>query len=103
MQEDPAELAYDEGYELWRAGKYDQAITSLRAFTSAYPKHRRASWANNLTGRALLDKKEPRAAAAALLANYRNDPKGERAADSLFYLGQALMELRTGRAGLQGL
>ncbi len=94
VQEDPAELAYDEGYELWRAGKYDQAITSLRAFTSAYPKHRRASWANNLTGRALLDKKEPRAAAAALLANYRNNPKGERAADSLFYLGQALMELK---------
>ena len=32
-------------------------------------------------------------AAAALLANYRNDPKGERAPDSLFYLGQALMKL----------
>lgn len=92
-QQDPAELAYDEGYQLWKAGKYDQAITSLRAFVSAYPKHRRASWANNLTGRALLDKHQPRAAAEALLANYRNNPKGERAADSLFYLGQALMEL----------
>ena len=92
-EEDPAELAYDEGYELWRAGKYDQAITSLRAFTSAYPKHRRASWANNLAGRALLDKKQPRAAAEALLANYRNNPKGERAPDSLYYLGQALMDL----------
>ena len=92
-QQDPAELAYDEGYQWWKAGKYDQAITSLRAFVSAYPKHRRASWANNLTGRALLDKHQPRAAAEALLANYRNNPKGERAADSLFYLGQALMEL----------
>ena len=93
-EEDPAELAYDEGYELWRAGKYDAAIASLRAFTSAYPKHRRASWAHNLTGRALLDKDEPRAAAAALLANYRTNPKGERAADSLFYLGQALLALK---------
>ena len=91
--EDPAELAYDEGYELWRAGKYDQAITSLRAFASAYPKHRRTSWANNLVGRALLDKGEPRAAAEALLSNYRANPKGERAADSLYYLGQALMQL----------
>lgn len=91
--EDPAELAYDEGYELWRAGKHDQAITSLRAFSSAFPKHRRASWANNLAGRALLDKGEPRAAAEALLANYRSNPKGERAADSLYYLGQALMQL----------
>ena len=60
---------------------------------SAYPKHRRTSWANNLAGRALLDKGEPRAAAEALLANYRSNPKGERAPDSLYYLGQALMQL----------
>lgn len=91
--DDPAELAYDEGYQLWRAGKHDQAITSLRAFVSAYPRHRRASWASNLAGRALLDKGQPRAAAEALLANYRSNPNGERAADSLFYLGQALMQL----------
>ncbi len=91
--DDPAELAYDEGYELWRAGKHDQAITSLRAFAAAFPKHRRTSWANNLAGRALLDKGEPRAAAEALLANYRSNPGGERAADSLYYLGQALMQL----------
>ncbi|MEO8175671.1 MAG: hypothetical protein ABI626_03325 [Sphingomicrobium sp.] len=90
---DPAELAYDEGYQLWRAGKQDEAIVSLRAFVSAYPKNRRTSWANNLIGRALLDKGEPRAAAEALLANYRSDSKGERAPDSLYYLGQALMQL----------
>ena len=42
----------------------------------------------------MLDKGEPRAAAEALLANYRGNPKGERAADSLFYLGQALMQLK---------
>ena len=90
---DPGEDAYTEGFHLWEAGKYDEAITSLRAFTSAYPKHRRASYANNLIGRALLDKGEPRAAAQALLANYRNNPKGERAPDSLYYLGQALMKL----------
>ena len=90
---DPAEVAYDEGYQLWRSGKYDAAISSLRAFSSAFPKHRRKSWADNLVGRSLLDKGEPRAAAEALLANYRSNPKGERAADSLYYLGQALMQL----------
>jgi tol-pal system protein YbgF len=90
---DPAEEAYSEGFRLWEAGKYDDAITSLRAFTAAYPKHRRASYANNLIGRALLDKGDTRAAAQALLANYRNNPKGERAPDSLLYLGQALMKL----------
>jgi TolA-binding protein len=90
---DPGEDAYSEGFRMWEAGNYDQAITALRAFTSAYPKHRRASYANNLIGRALLDKGQARAAAEALLANYRNNPAGERAPDSLYYLGQALMKL----------
>ena len=90
---DPGEEAYDIGYELWREGKYDQAITALRAMASSFPDHRRVSWANNLAGRAMLDKGEPRAAAEALLANYRSNPRGERAADSLFYLGQSLMKL----------
>ena len=88
-----AEAAYDEGYQLWTAGKYDAAITSLRAMAKKYPDSRRVSWANNLIGRSLLDKGQPRAAAEALLANYRRDPKGERAQDSLFYLGQALVKL----------
>ena len=32
---DPAEEAYDAGYQLWKAGKYDAAIGALRAFSSA--------------------------------------------------------------------
>ncbi len=91
--ETAGEEAYDQGYQLWTAGKYDQAITALRAMASSFPGHRRVSWANNLTGRALLDKGQARAAAEALLANYRKDPKGERAPDSLYYLGQALVKL----------
>ena len=91
---DPGEEAYSEGFRLWRDGKYDQAITALRAFLSGFPNHRRASFARNLIGRAMLDKGEPRPAAEALLANYRKDPKGERAPDSLYYLGQALMQLK---------
>jgi TolA-binding protein len=90
---DPGEDAYSEGFRLWRDGKYDQAITSLRAFIAGFPNHRRVSYAKNLIGRALLDKGEPRPAAEALLANYRSNPKGERAPDSLYYLGQALMQL----------
>jgi len=90
---DPGEDAYTEGFRLWEAGKYDDAITSLRAFSSAYPKHRRVSYAKNLIGRALLDKGDARGAAEAFLANYRSNSKGERAQDSLYYLGQALMKL----------
>jgi TolA-binding protein len=90
---DPGEGAYTEGFHLWEAGKYDEAISSLRSFVAAYPKHKRVSYANNLIGRALLDKGDARAAATALLANYRTNPGGERAPDSLYYLGQALSQL----------
>ena len=91
--DDPGEDAYSNGFHLWEAGKYDEAIATLRDFVKAYPKHRRVSYANNLIGRALLDNGQPRQAAEALLANYRSNPSGERAPDSLFYLGQALMKL----------
>lgn len=90
---DPGEEAYTQGFREWEAGQYDQAITTLKAFTAAYPKHKRISYANNLIGRAMLDKGDARGAATALLANYRSNPGGERAADSLYYLGQALMKL----------
>jgi len=90
---DAGEDAYTQGFHLWEAGQYDQAIAQLKSFTSAYPNHRRVSYANNLIGRALLDKGDARAAATALLSNYRSNPSGERAPDSLYYLGQALLKL----------
>ncbi|MGI8705955.1 MAG: tetratricopeptide repeat protein [Sphingomicrobium sp.] len=90
---DPGEDAYSLGFRLWRDGKYDEAITALRAFTAGFPDHRRVSFANNLIGRAMLDDGKPRPAAEAFLANYRADPKGERAPDSLYYLGQSLMRI----------
>ena len=90
---DPGEEAYSQGFHQWEAGQYDQAITTLKAFTAAYPRHRRVSYANNLIGRSLLSKGDARGAAAILLANYRANPGGDRAADSLYYLGQAAMQL----------
>ena len=96
---DPGEDAYSQGFHLWQDGKYDQAIAALKSFLSDYPKHSRASFARNLIGRAQLDKGQPRTAAETLLANYRADPKGPRAPDSLFYLGQALMKLSPPQPG----
>jgi TolA-binding protein len=90
---DPGEDAYSQAFHLWEAGQYDDAIAALKAFVAVYPKHRRVSYANNLIGRSLLDKGQARDAAAVFLANYRGNPGGERAPDSLYYLGQAVMKL----------
>jgi TolA-binding protein len=90
---DPGEDAYSQAFHLWEAGQYDDAIAALKAFVAAYPKHRRVSYANNLIGRSLLSKGQFQDAAAVFLANYRANASGERAPDSLYYLGQAVMQL----------
>jgi TolA-binding protein len=88
-----AEDAYNEGFHLWEQKRYAEAEQSLEAMARAYPHHRLASWAKNLAGRAYLDEGKPATAARMFLANYQDNPRGERAADSLFYLGQALAKL----------
>ncbi|HEY0626956.1 MAG TPA: tetratricopeptide repeat protein [Allosphingosinicella sp.] len=91
---DPAEDAYLVGFRQWEAGQFAEAQKSLEAMAKKYPKHRRASYALNLAGRAYLDEGKPASAAKILLSSYQAHPKGERAADSLYFLGQALMTLK---------
>jgi TolA-binding protein len=90
---DGAEAAYNAGYRLWEQKRYREAQQALEAVAKTWPKHRFASWASNLAGRAYLDDGKPAAAARVFLANYQDNPKGERAADSLFFLGQSLVSL----------
>lgn len=91
---DPAEDAYLTGFRQWEAKQYGAAQKTLEAMAKKYPKHRRASYALNLAGRAYLDAGQPATAAKVLLSNYEANPKGERAADSLYFLGQALVKLK---------
>lgn len=91
---DPAEDAYMAGYKLWEQKKYDEAETVLAKVAKQYPKHKRASYARNLLGRAQLDAGTPAMAAQTFYSNYQTDPRGDRAPDSLFYLGQALVQLK---------
>jgi TolA-binding protein len=90
---DAAEEAYSAGFRLWEARRYEEAQAALQAVAERYPRSRWASWASNLAGRAYLDDNKPATAARILLANYQNNPQGERAADSLYFLGQALVAL----------
>ena len=90
---DAAEAGYNAGFRLWEARRYAEAQQALAAVGDRYPNSRWASWARNLAGRAYLDDNKPATAARIFLANYQENPRGERAADSLFFLGEALVRL----------
>jgi TolA-binding protein len=91
---DPAEDGYTYGYRLWQAKLYPEAQKELEAVATKYPKHRRASFAQNLLGRSYLDDGKPSRASIAFYDSYKKFPEGERAPDSLLYLGQALTQLK---------
>ncbi len=91
---DPAEDQYMLGYTLWSQKHYADAETQLKAVVAKYPKHKRASYAQNLLGRAYMDDGQLSEAAKAFYASYKQFPRGERAPDSLYYLGQTLQKLK---------
>ena len=91
---DAAEDAYSYGFRLYTAKLYPEAQTKLKEFVAKYPAHRRYSYAQNLLGRAYYDEGKPALASVAFYDNYQKMPKGERAPESLYWLGQALTKLK---------
>jgi len=90
---DAAEEAYNAGYRLWSNRQYTEAQASLEAAATRHAGSRWVSWMRNLQGRAYLDDNKPATAARIFLANYQENARGERAADSLYFLGQSLTRL----------
>ncbi|MGB5077017.1 MAG: hypothetical protein WBO17_06005 [Sphingorhabdus sp.] len=90
---DGFEDGYNYGYRLWEAKFYPESQVTLDETLSKFPKHKRASYARNLLGRAWLDDKKPATAVKIFYDNYKADPRGDRAPESLFFLGSALTDL----------
>ncbi|MDT7536374.1 hypothetical protein OVY48_23560 [Sphingobium sp. SA2] len=91
---DAAQDAYTYGYRLWDAKFYPEAQAQLKATVDKYGTASVASRAANLLGRAYLDDGKPALASVAFYENYQKRPRGDRAADSLAYLGEALIQLK---------
>jgi TolA-binding protein len=89
-----ADDAYNYGYRLWTAKFYPEAQSQLKATIDKYGTTGVASRAHNLLGRAYLDDGKYALASVAFYDNYQQRPKGDRAADSLTYLGDALIQLK---------
>lgn len=84
---------YTYGFRLWEAKFYPEAQAQLKQVVERNPKHRLASYAQNLLGRAYLDEGKPSLAAVAFYNNYKDRPEGERAPHSLMFMGVALDKL----------
>ena len=91
---DAIEDAYSYGFRLWTAKLYPEAQVKLKEFVAKYPSHRRASYAQNLLGRAYLEEGKPALASVAFYDSYQKMPRGDRAAESLYWLGIALTRLK---------
>lgn len=92
--DDKGEDEYTYGYRLWEAKFFPEAQQQLLRVVQQFPRHTRISYARNLLGRAYLDDGKPGTAAQYFLQNYQADRKGDRAADSLLYLGVAMSRLK---------
>jgi len=91
---DTVQDAYDYGFRLWDAKLYPEAQVKLKEFVAKHPSHRLASRAQNLLGRAYLDEGKPALASVAFYDSYQKFARGERAAESLSWLGTALIRLK---------
>ena len=91
---DAAEDEYSYGFKLWQSHFYPEAGQQLQFFLTQYPNHPRATYARNLIGRSYLEDGQPTQAAHWFVDNYKADPHGERAADSLILLAQAMVQLK---------
>ena len=91
---DAAQDAYTYGFRLWDAKFYPEAQGQLKATVDKYGTASVASRAANLLGRAYLDDGKPALASVAFYENYHKRPRGDRAPDSLAYLGEALIQLK---------
>jgi TolA-binding protein len=89
-----ADDAYTYGYRLWAAKFYPEAQVQLKTTVDQYGNASIASRAQNLLGRAYLDDGKPALASVAFYENYKTRPKGDRAAESLAYLGEALIRIK---------
>jgi TolA-binding protein len=90
---DAFEDGYSYGHRLWEAKFFPEAQIQLEDTVKKHPKHQRISFARNLLGRAWLDDGKPATAVKILYDNYTVDANGERAPESLYFVGVALTRL----------
>lgn len=89
---DDMENSYTYAVRLFEAKLYPETRAKLDEFMSKYAKSRRASYAQNLLGRAYFEDGDYKYAARVFVENYQTRPRGERAPESLSWAGLAFIK-----------
>jgi len=95
------EARYKAAYALVEAKKWPEAETALQAFIEKSPRDKLASNARYWLGRTYYNEGKFDPAAREHFDNYKIDPKGERAQESLFWVGRSLMRLKRTKEACQ--
>lgn len=95
------ELRYRAAYKFVEDKNWAKAEPSLQAFVDQYPKNRLASNGRYWLGRTQYAQTKYDAAARTQFDNYKIDPKGDRAQESLFWVGQSLVRLKRNKEACQ--
>lgn len=93
--------AYKLAYAPVEAKDWPRAETDLQTFLKRYPKHRLASFARYWLGRTYYAQGRFEESARTHTANYDADARGERAQESLYWVGQSLAQLNRQSAACQ--
>lgn len=91
---DTANDAFTYGFRLWSAKFYPEAQAQLKTTLDKYGSTSIGSRTQNLLGRAYYDDGKVTLAAKTLYENYRLRPTGDRAAESLVWLGESLIQMK---------
>jgi TolA-binding protein len=91
---DAANDAFTYGFRLWSAKFYPEAQAQLKTTLDKYGSTSIGSRTQNLLGRAYYDDGKVTLAAKTLYENYRLRPTGDRAAESLVWLGESLIQMK---------
>lgn len=91
---DAANDAFSYGFRLWSAKFYPEAQAQLKTTLDKYGSTSVGSRTQNLLGRAYYDDGKVTLAAKTLYENYRLRPTGDRAAESLVWLGESLIQMK---------
>lgn len=88
------EAQFQAAYALVQAKDWSNAEQALTSFIARYPKQPRASHARYWLGRSYYSQGQFDRAARTHFDNYQADVRGERAQESLFWVGRSLLRLK---------